>query len=603
MSKKVNHIILNDELQIDLRNDTVTADALKKGVTAHDRSGEIITGTLEDPILQEKTVIENGEVVPDEGYYGLSKVKINVPIPEGYIQPSGSIELDENKTYDITNYKNAIVRVLQPQLYTPSIALSENRILTIEDDVKNGAFTTEHDIYIDSTVGATVAVDYPIKTAVFDLKILNLATGSYNLTVKAKGAYMIDSEKSTTVIYTVLPNKLTAPTISIIDNQLYIRDNEGYATFFNILVDGEPKDSISKFGSTGTFIYNLTNLGLSAGEYTITVIAEAANIADSEPSEAVVYVIEPKIYDINIALDGCEASAANATSITEGSTTTLQFNAQDGYVLPETISVTGATYVWDSTAGTVVLSNPTGDVNITITCVEMPQLDPAVISLDGDILNIYDTSGLATSATIYVDGEPMATVEIEGEVEEPTTYIIPDGCTLEYWAPEGDIMFILDGGEPFPQPIPDEARLVDCNAESAGFGPVDTTYFYQAFSNSWSVSASAHPFAASDVVVHANLGGAPVTALEDYAFCSESGVGNDMSLQRLYLPTSITYIGYKIFDGATAFTEIIYAGTIAEWNNITFHESWNSGGPAFIVTCTDGTINVPAGSSDGEGSE
>ena len=40
-----NKIIFGDKVLIDLTTDTITADALKKGVTAHDKSGEKITGT------------------------------------------------------------------------------------------------------------------------------------------------------------------------------------------------------------------------------------------------------------------------------------------------------------------------------------------------------------------------------------------------------------------------------------------------------------------------------------------------------------------------------------------------------------------------------
>ena len=45
--KNVNKVVFNNEVLVDLTGDTVTAGSLKKGVTAHDKTGEIITGTLD----------------------------------------------------------------------------------------------------------------------------------------------------------------------------------------------------------------------------------------------------------------------------------------------------------------------------------------------------------------------------------------------------------------------------------------------------------------------------------------------------------------------------------------------------------------------------
>ena len=42
----VNHVIINGETVVDLRNDTVSAGKLLKGATAHDKTGAAITGTL-----------------------------------------------------------------------------------------------------------------------------------------------------------------------------------------------------------------------------------------------------------------------------------------------------------------------------------------------------------------------------------------------------------------------------------------------------------------------------------------------------------------------------------------------------------------------------
>ncbi len=49
----VNKVIANGSVLIDLTEDTVSAGSLKKGVTAHDKSGELITGTMEESSLDD----------------------------------------------------------------------------------------------------------------------------------------------------------------------------------------------------------------------------------------------------------------------------------------------------------------------------------------------------------------------------------------------------------------------------------------------------------------------------------------------------------------------------------------------------------------------
>lgn len=41
----INKVVVNQVIKLDLTADTVTAAALKSGVTAHDRGGNLITGT------------------------------------------------------------------------------------------------------------------------------------------------------------------------------------------------------------------------------------------------------------------------------------------------------------------------------------------------------------------------------------------------------------------------------------------------------------------------------------------------------------------------------------------------------------------------------
>lgn len=54
-----------------------------------------------------KTIEENGEHIVTE----YEKVSVNVPIPEGYIQPSGEKEITQNGTHDVAEYASVVVSV------------------------------------------------------------------------------------------------------------------------------------------------------------------------------------------------------------------------------------------------------------------------------------------------------------------------------------------------------------------------------------------------------------------------------------------------------------------------------------------------------------
>lgn len=66
-----------------------------------------------DPVLISLNVTANGTYDPPDGIDGFNPVSVNVPIPDGYIKPAGSVEITENGEFDVTGAEKVIVNVEQ----------------------------------------------------------------------------------------------------------------------------------------------------------------------------------------------------------------------------------------------------------------------------------------------------------------------------------------------------------------------------------------------------------------------------------------------------------------------------------------------------------
>lgn len=112
-----NKVIYAGNTLIDLSSDTITASDLLQGVVAHDKAGNIITGTLTVPEQQEKTVDDlllvygNQAIVPDAGKT-LSKVIIN--------KPDTLIAENVKKDVTIAGVVGTLEPTLQEKTVTPS---------------------------------------------------------------------------------------------------------------------------------------------------------------------------------------------------------------------------------------------------------------------------------------------------------------------------------------------------------------------------------------------------------------------------------------------------------------------------------------------------
>ena len=114
-NQHVNKVVFGNQTLIDLTSDTITAADLANGVTAHDASGAVITGTntndsdtsLDDAlvgeILEGKTAHARGTrlvgTMPNRGAIDediTTKDQV-VTVPQGYHDGSGHVQIDETE--------------------------------------------------------------------------------------------------------------------------------------------------------------------------------------------------------------------------------------------------------------------------------------------------------------------------------------------------------------------------------------------------------------------------------------------------------------------------------------------------------------------------
>ena len=54
----VNKIVINNEVKLDLTADTVSPSTLALGITAHDKSGAVITGIMDNSLIPTETLLK-----------------------------------------------------------------------------------------------------------------------------------------------------------------------------------------------------------------------------------------------------------------------------------------------------------------------------------------------------------------------------------------------------------------------------------------------------------------------------------------------------------------------------------------------------------------
>ena len=126
--KKVNKVVYGGTVLIDLTGDTVTADKILTGYTAHDKSGETITGTCNYDVNSEDATVAVAEILTGKTAYARgSKITGTMPnngavtktistktqevsIAQGYHDGSGKVSISSTEQAKIipTNIRDGV---------------------------------------------------------------------------------------------------------------------------------------------------------------------------------------------------------------------------------------------------------------------------------------------------------------------------------------------------------------------------------------------------------------------------------------------------------------------------------------------------------------
>lgn len=156
---------------------------------------------------------------------------------------------------------------------------------------------------------------------------------------------------------------------------------------------------------------------IADGTYTLKWLKKDGTYADA--GNLIVSSITK--YAINTTLSNC--SASGATTINGGGSATVTITESSGYELPDTITVSGASYTWDKATGNIVLSNPTSDVYITVTA-EKAKTNFA----EPNDTNTTDWSIWCNNARIGSDGGYRSS-----DTQKVTNYIAVQNGDIVYW--------------------------------------------------------------------------------------------------------------------------------------------------------------------------
>ena len=213
------------------------------------------------------------------------------------------------------------------------------------------------------------------------------------------------------------------------DSYVILRTNDGVVRQLNFALERANVLLYSKiYGQNSMIVEVNPNLSYNFRTETIettenkteTITADSTTTEYPTAKTAFEYinsVVGISTYLLTVDASNINQNPSNPTKITRFTPIQLKFTAKQGYYLPDDVTVTNATSVWDKLTGTLTISEPTNNVSVTISGV------PMTYSISTNLTNVNAVAGNATS--IKTDETKVLKFTIE------PGWSLPDTVTVE----------------------------------------------------------------------------------------------------------------------------------------------------------------------------
>ena len=327
--------------------------------------------------------------------------------------------------HDGINWHDLNGEIILSKLYAPKISIS-GKTLTITNDGRNSDKVTNYKIYNGSTLLTTITA------TTLDLTTVITTNGTYNISVIATGTGYTDSDSSNVVEYNYASYSITTNLTNVTAN-----------TSNPTTVSTVASSTLTFTASTG---YNLPdNVTVTGAEFTWTKSSGTLVISNPTGNVSVTVAGVAISRTITAALTNVTAASDNATTIATGETKVLTYTANSGYNLPDTVSVTGATGVWNKANGTLTLSNPTGNVTFTIAGVAKSYtITPTLTNVTGAIGNATSIAVGETKTLTFTAADGYALPDTVTVTGATGTWTKSSG-TLVISNPTANVTFTIAG--------------------------------------------------------------------------------------------------------------------------------------------------------------